>query len=60
MFFAEKRLSRQRKWQLKQQAAGRCKICGRGPVFKRGMCFEHYKKYVLDKELPQPNDPLPA
>ena len=35
-------ISRQRRWQLRQEAAGRCTICGRpgSPEFKR-LCAEH-------------------
>ena len=40
-----KPLSRQRRWQLRQQASGRCTICGRpaGAEFD-GLCVEHALK----------------
>lgn len=57
MFFAEPKISRQRRWQLKKLAQKKCMICGNKEVFKRGMCFEHYKKYLIS--TPSEDDPTP-
>ena len=37
----EKKISRQRKWQLKQLANGLCYICGL-KIYSSGLCFDHY------------------
>ena len=36
--------SRQRKWQLKQKASGRCTQCG-DKAIKMGLCLIHYNKH---------------
>ena len=41
----EKKLSKQRRWQLKQKAAGMCTICGKPSVDgTTAFCEEHRKK----------------
>ena len=37
----QKKISRQREWQLKQKALGRCTQCGKKAV-KAGLCLIHY------------------
>ena len=36
-----KALTKQRRWQLKQIAAGRCRICGVAPLKTKGLCAQH-------------------
>jgi hypothetical protein len=40
--FTARPISRQRKWQLRKQAAGRCKLCGRLAVTSSGYCMKHF------------------
>ena len=45
-----KKLSRQRKWQLKKVVSGKCAICGE-PIFKGEKCKLHWesaKKFSRD------------
>lgn len=37
-------MTRQRLWQLKMNAAGRCAICGKSPLKTRQHCAQHAKK----------------
>jgi hypothetical protein len=37
----EKKISRQRRWQLKKVKQGLCEICGL-PIYKSALCFDHY------------------
>ena len=34
-------LTKQRRWQLKQIAAGKCRICGKGPLKTADHCARH-------------------
>ena len=36
-----KKITRQRKWQLKKMSEGKCPICGKPVVKKRKMCKKH-------------------
>lgn len=40
-------ISRQRRWQLKKAAEGKCSICGKGEVYRGERCEEHYTAHVL-------------
>ncbi|NQT23382.1 MAG: hypothetical protein HQ579_08125 [Candidatus Omnitrophica bacterium] len=39
-----KPISRQLKWQRKKKRQGLCEICGKKPLYKGGICKEHYLK----------------
>ncbi len=45
--FSHLPVSRQRKWQLRQQARGNCTICGQ-PAVTNFRCLKHF---VYDREL---------
>ena len=34
-------VSRQRKWQLRRRAEGRCGVCGGSPIVSGDLCFAH-------------------
>jgi hypothetical protein len=42
----EKKISRQRRWQIKQVKQGLCYICGLG-IYKSDLCFDHYIYHAL-------------
>jgi hypothetical protein len=39
--FTQLKVSRQRKWQLRKGAEGRCAVCGGVPVVSGDFCFVH-------------------
>ena len=38
------RVSPQRAWQMLRIREGKCKICGRAPIYSSGRCEPHYRE----------------